>query len=488
MHSNVDFLSVSFPGLVRVYYLVSDKIMQVAEIQLDLKGRLGIAWAKLSDENGKQMLAVYNKDCAKVYMISADNEPQFVADFEPQIKGGLEKCIFSTVTDSLIHLFGRGILTSHSLSQTQESKSYSLPLNTSAVRSALSIPTSGSTPVGDETMVLAFEMPEGNIYEDFDILALRGWRDVDLSASIRAVEKKNVDVELSSSLKDRLVSIGKPQGGEPLAKFTQMDIPAEKRALRTAGSVLLLIRLDVAKGTVQVLGRQEMPILMPDVLVYDEDRATVIVANNSISTFLSYKISQRHPQQALQKLSPIRLDPSTTILGATIIPASSSSQLVLLLGAGPRDSASKSFGFAPKSVAEKALKLGIYTATETNKTISTRVEYEDSEMRLAQTVLRNDEKEDDEGPELRLGELKLPDFQERVGGSFRRGMIQLVQSHTEKLLLEESNNIEDVGVGERLNRIEDKLDRMMKMFEQRLSGIESRQEEILRALAGKMNV
>jgi hypothetical protein len=119
-------------------------------------------------------------------------------------------------------------------------------------------------------------MPESSIFEEFDIAALRGWKDPSsdvglIVPSTTTAARTDVITFKDPPRNDSIQAVLRGMRGSSStdfsmmlpSQFADMGIPEEKRTMRTAGSYLVVFSLG---EKMEMIVKRELPILMPDIL------------------------------------------------------------------------------------------------------------------------------------------------------------------------------------------------------------------------------
>ncbi|KAJ3301679.1 hypothetical protein HDU76_005673 [Blyttiomyces sp. JEL0837] len=209
--------------------------------------------------------------------------------------------------------------------------------NSSFPRSLLSL--------SDYTFAATLDMPENDIFSSFDVMSLRGWKD---------------DQSLLFN-----------QAHEPSNPPTPFALPLAQRTQKTAESSVVTFKLMDGERRVEFTSKCSMPILMPDIVLFEEATRTLFAANNSVSVLLSWSVRD----DFTLKLEPnvTRLDTNTVIVGAASTPRLPGS-VILLLARGTRTSDTSVLGFKLKSVAERSLQLCTVSSSKVSKAVENMVE------------------------------------------------------------------------------------------------------------------
>ncbi|KAJ3017021.1 UNVERIFIED_CONTAM: hypothetical protein HDU68_011894 [Siphonaria sp. JEL0065] len=255
---------------------------------------------------------------------------------------GLQKCVWS-LDGSKLYLFKKGsariLCLNPSYTSIQDDCECNLPLNQS-MRAAVFAES--------DVLLLTFDMPEENIFSQFDISGLRGWQTPpsDLIVPSKSIQERTV---------------------EPFSM--DLGIPTSSLSPKTASSTLASFR--IKENTLSEISRTELPILMPDVLLWVNKTRSVITCNNSIGAIFIYHLptfifdNQKPPTQV------IRLEPKHFPMGATFLApslnAASIAITLLILSAthanpiNTTESANRSVtGFSTSSIIDVELKVVSY--------------------------------------------------------------------------------------------------------------------------------
>ncbi|KAI9348585.1 hypothetical protein BDR26DRAFT_853528 [Obelidium mucronatum] len=330
-----------------------------------------------------------------------------------------------------------------------------------------------------DVLLITFDMPEDNLFSQFDICGLRGWE------------------QSPSELISASASEANAQPSKPSPFKMDMEIPMSARTTKTASSTLAVLR--ISENQIAELSNAELPILMPDNLVYDEANRSIFVSNNSIGIILVYTLVL--PSFKLEEESQsIRLDAKHFPMGMALVQnkllvlTASHSQTVDSVEAGKKSMA----GFSASPFIEVDLSLVSYSRTALmleNSNTKSMAEYQQSVLEQVESVEQrvfggmvssgmsrramtmesmNDESDDDHQPLpfLADGRLRMPGDDTRS-----RPSIVLVHDMTPSLG-KVTIETEPANAGN--------ADTEMKLFmntvERRLDRIEDQQLEILSLL------
>ncbi|ORY46008.1 hypothetical protein BCR33DRAFT_716020 [Rhizoclosmatium globosum] len=234
-----------------------------------------------------------------------------------------QRCIWSAYGSNLF-LLGFGEL--HILHVSGEVQRLKLPCNRK-VRNVVALP--------ENVLVIAFDMDESEIYTQFDIQGHRGWNSSPTELMIAQSDKKsskipfNVDLDITSSSLDK-----------------------------SASSLLMVIRVTTI---VTELSRIELPILMPDILLYDAGSRVILTGNHSVGTILLYDLLPQGQFESSPK-QIIRLESGHFAMGAALSHIASQTNLFILAAGGL---VSQATGLSITSMIDVALKVVQYSRSDT---------------------------------------------------------------------------------------------------------------------------
>ncbi|KAJ3211035.1 hypothetical protein HDU82_006856 [Entophlyctis luteolus] len=164
-----------------------------------------------------------------------------------------------------------------------------------------------------KTIAVSFDMDESNIFSQYDILGSRGW-DESPADAIRASDSRELPpFSLNLAIPDVLVRT------------------------REAQSTVRLFSIDSSMIELKVLSETTLPILMPDILIYNKLTKSLAVANKTVGAIFMFEL---HEMNALPKTfeQVIRLDGRESLLGASFVtpaPDNLSTESIMLLTASP---------------------------------------------------------------------------------------------------------------------------------------------------------
>ncbi|KAJ3126620.1 hypothetical protein HK100_010169 [Physocladia obscura] len=259
---------------------------------LPLSLRASIVWST----SWTQIFAVSFIDHVRMFRV--DLRSKMANELHVQSFSNLQKCVW-TIDGTRLCLLTNGKLRILSFSSDFlliDSTDYVVPSKLN-VRAALFVAPSiiqkhehknlGDTnPSDQDFLVVTFDMLESNIITDYDITGQRGWQ---------SFESDFLDI---SSQK-------------PTSHFNMnFGIPTAAIVQKFASSTLI---------SVQEISRVELPIIMPDILLFDEVYSSIIVANLSVGVIFVHDFLLPsfliHPKPT----QVLRLEPNHFLMGASLI-------------------------------------------------------------------------------------------------------------------------------------------------------------------------
>ncbi|KAJ3235675.1 hypothetical protein HDU81_000236 [Chytriomyces hyalinus] len=453
------FLAVSIPNCIKIFSFdrFSLQLTLAASISpfpstISSK-RISVLWHATSTS----VLAVFDSAQIKVFSFTHPDTSAWTEMHSISCQG-IQKCIWSQNGDRLL-VFRSGQVAMHAFdvltSSFKEPVDMQLPLR-QPLRAVQSIPHLSDNMCSYfqhsdsfvHSFVAVFDMPEDSIFSEFDIIGLRGGQET-LSEMIVPSKSSNPAIIMPSA---------SPAAEPPISNSFNMNfaIPAASIIQKTAAAKLITFCIN--DNTIVEQCRLEIPILMPDMLLLNDDH--IIISNNSVGAILVYSINCETGIIDSKIQQVIRLEPKHFALGMGISRGNRASsvdpdRLIVLEAVRTQKSISTGVtGFRPSLEAEVDLTCVRY---EQPRVVKPPVQQQGVENVAFNKGYTNEEEDSDES--ISNFSMVLPG----ANGGFIRNGRSLVQ---------------DVSMDDSDKSVAHKLDEMTK----RLDRMEQKQDRILELL------
>ncbi|KAJ3280605.1 hypothetical protein HK104_000543 [Borealophlyctis nickersoniae] len=195
-------------------------------------------------------------------------------------------------------------------------------------------------PIAPSVLAATFDIPD-TPYESFDIPSMRGEYVPEMRVSSQG--------GMVSGSHGHTMPIIRP-GEQPVKSVGEMfHVDA---GVKKATSKLYILRVPEADQAIKILAKADVPVFMPDLLLYDRFTQTLLVGTNTVPTLYQYHFTL---SGALVHTNTLHLHNSLPPLGATMHPHKS---LTVLLGKRHRKGVAN---LGANISAEFSLSLAVYT-------------------------------------------------------------------------------------------------------------------------------